>query len=204
MKQSWAAPDRNKLPIFDVLARVLPARGALLEIASGSGQHAAFFAERFPSWTWTPSDVSEENLASVSGWAAESGLDNLHAAVRLDVCEDDWKVGDVDAVFCANMIHIAPWECCVALIRGAARHLNPGGMLLLYGPFRISGEHTSDSNRTFDESLRARDARWGVRNLNEVTALANASQLEFVERVAMPANNQLIVYSKASAVLSQP
>jgi len=195
MKQTWAAPDRNKQPILDVLERVLPPRGALLEVASGSGQHAAFFAERFPSWTWTPSDVSEENLASVSAWVAESALDNLRAAVRLDVCEDDWKVGNVDAVFCANMIHIAPWECCVALIRGAARHLNQGGLLLLYGPFRINGEHTSDSNRAFDESLQARDARWGVRDLIEVTELANASQLAFVERVAMPANNQLVVYS---------
>lgn len=200
MKQTWAAPERNKQPILDVLARVLPARGALLEIASGSGQHAAFFAQRFPSWTWTPSDVSDENLASVAAWVAESALDNLHAPVRLDVCEDDWKVGSVDAVFCANMIHIAPWECCVGLIRGAARHLNPSGLLLLYGPFRINGEHTSDSNRAFDESLRTRDARWGVRDLNEVTTLASASQLAFVERVAMPANNQLVVYRNAGAV----
>lgn len=196
MKQTWAAPERNRQPILDVLLRVLPPGGSLLEIASGTGQHAAFMAGQLPTWTWTPSDVSDENLASISAWAAESDLPNLRAPRRLDVCDADWNVDAVDAVFCANMIHIAPWECSVALVRGAARHLRADGLLLLYGPFRVGGQHTSDSNRTFDESLKARDARWGVRDLNEVTALADASQLAFVERMAMPANNQLVVYRR--------
>lgn len=196
MKQTWAAPERNRQPILDVLTRVLPPSGALLEIASGSGQHAAFMAEHLPSWIWTPSDISEENLASTSAWVADSGLPNLRSPIRVDVRDDDWNVATVDAVFCANMIHIAPWECSVALVRGAARHLRSNGLLLLYGPFRIDGQHTSDSNRSFDESLKARDASWGVRDLNEVTALAEASQFAFVERVAMPANNQLVVYRR--------
>lgn len=196
MKQTWAAPERNKLPILDVLQRVLPAQGTLVEIASGSGQHAVFFAEKFPAWTWQPSDVEPDNLASIDAWVRERVLPNLRPPRRIDVCDDDWGVGMVDAVYCANMIHIAPWECCVGLIAGAGNHIAADGHLVLYGPFRIGGEHTSESNQTFDASLKARDSRWGVRDLEAVIELAEGAGLSFAERSPMPANNQCLVFRR--------
>jgi hypothetical protein len=196
MKHEWPAPERNKEPILDVLRRVLPARGVLLEIASGSGQHAAFFAQQFPELTWQPSDVDEENLASISAWVTESGRTNLRAPLRLDVTRADWGIDQVDAVFNANMIHIAPWECCQGLLRGVGRCLRAGGVFALYGPFRLDGAHTSDSNAQFDAGLRARDPRWGVRDAETVIALAAEHGLRFDERVAMPANNQTLIFRK--------
>jgi len=194
MKQTWAAPERNKQPILDVLRRVLPARGTLLEIASGSGQHAAFFAAELPNWIWQPSDVDAANLASIAAWCAEAALPNLRSPIRLDVGDPAWNVADVDAIYCANMIHIAPWQCCIDLIAGAGRELAPHGLFILYGPFRIHGEHTSDSNAAFDQSLKERDPSWGVRDLDAVTELAARAGLKFVDRTAMPANNQTVVF----------
>lgn len=199
MKQCWPAPERNKDPILAVLARVLPARGELLEIASGSGQHAAHFAAHLPALTFRPSDVDPENLASIRAWVRDAGLPNLREPLALDVLADDWGVGRVDAVFNANMIHIAPWECGLALLRGAARHLRPGGVLVMYGPFRIGGAHTAPSNETFDAGLRARDPRWGVRDLEEVVSEAERAGLAFEERVPMPANNQALVLTALDA-----
>jgi hypothetical protein len=195
MKQAWPAPERNKEPILAVLKRVLPAGGTLLEIASGTGQHAAFFAQQLgASWTWQPSDFDAANLASIGAWVEDAKLPNLRAPMRIDVCDGDWGVGRVDAIFCANMIHIAPWECCVGLIAGAGRHLAAHGRLVIYGPFRIGGQHTAESNATFDESLKARDPRWGVRDVEAVVDLATAANLRFVERAPMPANNQCLVF----------
>ena len=195
-KATWPAPERNKQSILEVLSRVLPKAGRLLEIASGSGQHAAFFAEKLPTLRYLPSDVDPENLASIRAWVKDAQLPNLAEPVELDVTSESWGVGELDAIFNANMIHIAPWECAVSLLAGAGRHLRPGGVLVLYGPFRIAGEHTAPSNATFDEGLRARDPRWGVRDLEAVVALAARAGLSFVERVAMPANNQTLVFRR--------
>lgn len=199
MKQTWPAPERNKQPILDVLSRTLPKRASVLEIASGSGQHAAFFAAQQPGWTWQPSDHDAENLASIAAWVTESQLPNLRAPIRVDVLEADWQLSEaepLDAIFCANMIHIAPWACCLGLIQGAARYLRSGGRLALYGPFMLAGEHTSESNATFDASLKARDAAWGIRDADQVIALCAEVDLRLVERAAMPANNQTLVFER--------
>jgi SAM-dependent methyltransferase len=196
MKQCWPAPERNKEPILEVLQRVLPRAGTVLEIASGSGQHAAFFAALLPELTFQPSDVSVENLASITAYQQEKNLPNLRAPLNLDVCASDWGVGTVQAVFCANMIHIAPWSACKGLVGGSARHLAAGGVLVLYGPFRIGMAHTSDSNAAFDERLKSQNESWGVRDLEAVVALCEQASLTFVERVAMPANNQMLVFTR--------
>jgi cyclopropane fatty-acyl-phospholipid synthase-like methyltransferase len=199
MKQTWPAPERNKQPILDVLSRVFPERASVLEIASGTGQHAAFFAAQQPGWTWQPSDHDAENLASIRAWVTESQLPNLRAPIRVDVLEADWGLSEAepfDSIFSANMIHIAPWACCLGLIQGAARYLRSGGRCALYGPFMIAGKHTSESNATFDASLKARDAQWGVRDADQVIALCAEVDLRFIERVAMPANNQTLVFER--------
>lgn len=195
-KLTWPAPERNKQPILNVLQRVLPPSGTLLELASGTGQHAAHFARHLASWTIQPSDVEPENLASIRAWVNEAGLPNLLNPQRIDVLDDDWQIAEMTAIFNANLIHIAPWQAAVGLMRGAARHLEPGGKLIVYGPFRIEGQHTAPSNETFDASLRDRDARFGVRDLEAVLALAEDNGLHLVERLAMPANNQTLVLSR--------
>jgi hypothetical protein len=197
MKQSWPAPERNKEPILAVLRRVLPAAGVLLEVSSGSGQHAAHFARALPSLTWQPSDCEPDNLASIAAWVGDSGLANLLAPIELDVLSPSWNVGTLAAAFNANMIHIAPWECCVGLFDGLGRHLASGGVFVLYGPFRIGGAHTAPSNAEFDAGLRARDARWGVRDLEAVVAEAERVGLVLQERVPMPSNNQSLVFKSA-------
>lgn len=194
MKACWPAPERNKGPILEVLKRVLPARGTLLELASGSGQHCVHFARGLPELTVQPSDVDPENLASIRAWVAEAALPNLRAPLTLDVRAADWGVGRVQAIFNANMIHIAPWECCVGMFDGVGRHLEPGGVFALYGPFRVGGAHTAESNASFDAGLRARDPRWGVRDLEAVTAEAERVGLRLTERVPMPANNFTLVF----------
>ena len=196
MKQSWPAPERNKQPILDVLRRVLPQRGTVLEIASGSGQHAAYFATQLPELIWQPSDIEAENLASIRAWVDETARSNLRAPLTIDVSAPDWHAGTVEVVFNANMIHISPWQCCEALVAGAARHLSPSGLLIVYGPFRLHGAHTAPSNAEFDQSLRARDARWGVRDYEAVVELASAAGFDARERVEMPANNQLLIFER--------
>lgn len=196
MQLHWPAPERNKVPILEVLRRILPSAGRLLEVASGTGQHSAYFAGALPAWTWLPSDVDPKNLASIAAYVAEAALPNLAAPRELDVCAHDWGVSELDAVFNANMIHIAPWECCEGLLRGAGRNLRDGGVLIMYGPFRIGGEHTAESNREFDSDLRRRDPRWGVRDLEVVVELAQSFGLTHCDTIAMPANNQSIVFER--------
>lgn len=193
-KLCFPSADRNKQPILDVLRQVLPEEATVLEIASGSGQHAVHFAEHLPWITWQPSDVDEDRRASVRAWQAESGLTNLREPIHLDVTDDEWDLGTVDAVYNSNLIHITPWKCCLGLLAGARRHIRPGGRLIIYGPFRIDGEHTAPSNLAFDEDLRSRDARWGVRDLEAIEDAAVGFQLE--ERVEMPANNQVLVFRR--------
>jgi hypothetical protein len=195
-KAVWPAPERNKGPILEILQRVLPPTGTLLELASGSGQHAVHFARHLPALTYLPSDMDPENLASIAAWVEEVQLPNLRAPRTLDVTSAQWGVQEVEAVFNANMLHIAPWECALGLFAGLGRHLATGGIAVIYGPFRIAGVHTASSNADFHRGLRARDPRWGVRDLEAVVALAESSGLGFVERVPMPANNQTLVFRR--------
>lgn len=200
MKQCWPAPERNKGPILDVLNRVLPAEGSALELASGSGQHAVHFARHLPGWRWQPSDMDDGNLASIAAWVEDEGLGNLCPPLRIDVTADDWGAPSFDGIYCANMVHIAPWECAVGLVAGAGRHLADGGTLALYGPYRVGGAHTAPSNEAFDQGLRSRDASWGVRDMEAMIELAGRVGIDFVERVPMPANNQTLIFRKESTV----
>ncbi|MFN2424809.1 MAG: DUF938 domain-containing protein [Candidatus Binatia bacterium] len=187
------ATERNREPILAVLRRVLPAHGTVLEIAAGTGEHAVYFAAAFPSLTWQPSDGDSDAAVSIAAWREADGTSNLNAPLLLDAAGSDWPVGTVDAIFSANMIHIAPWVACLGLMAGARRHLAPGGVLVLYGPYRIGGAPTAPSNDAFDRDLRARNPAWGVRDLEEVVRAAQRERLELEETVAMPANNHILV-----------
>jgi len=187
---------RNRDPILDVLRRVLPQRGLVLEIASGSGEHAAYFARALPALTWQPSDPGEEALASAAAHRDDAALPNLLAPLRLDVTAPSWPVERADAIICSNMIHIAPWAACEGLIAGAARALGPGGILYLYGPYKIRGAHTAPSNQEFDGYLRSQNPAWGIRDLDAVTALAGSHNIKLIETVAMPANNLSVIFSR--------
>lgn len=187
---------RNRDPILDVLKRVLPQRGVALEIASGSGEHAAYFAEKLPQLTWQPSDPDETALASAAAHRADVGLANLRAPLHLDVTAASWPITHADAVICCNMIHIAPWSACEGLVAGAARVLPTGGVLYLYGPYKIGGTHTAASNQKFDGYLRGRNPAWGIRDLDEVTALAGRDGFTLIETVAMPANNLSVIFAR--------
>jgi SAM-dependent methyltransferase len=175
------------------LARHLPASGLVLEIASGSGEHALHFAAHFPALSFQPTDPDAAALASIAAWRAEAQLANLLPPLMLDVMEDAWPVQKADAVLCINMIHIAPWEATAALIRGAARVLLRDGNLFLYGPFKQGGQHTAPSNAEFDSSLRAQDVRWGVRDLEAVAEIASAAGFAAPVVEAMPANNLSVI-----------
>ena len=194
-KLSWAAPERNKAPVLTVLQRILPPTGTLLEVASGTGQHAVHFAQHLPSWTVQPTDIDGDNLASIQAWAHEEGLPNLRFPLELDVCDLDWKIAPLGTIFNANMIHIAPWQVALGLLGGAARHLVSGGLLIMYGPFRVGGQHTAPSNQAFDDTLRQRDVRFGVRDLEAVASAAQQHGLTLQERIEMPANNQILVFT---------
>ncbi len=188
---------RNRDPILDVLRRVLPPRGLVLEIASGSGEHAAYFAKALPSLTWQPTDPDAEALASIATHRAAAGCVNLLEPRRLDVTSQMWPVERADAMICCNMIHIAPWPACEGLIAGAARALCAGGILYLYGPYTIGGRHTAPSNAAFDVDLRARNPAWGIRDLDAVTALAEKCGMSRVETIEMPANNLSVIFRRA-------
>jgi len=195
-KQTFPATERNREPIFGVLARVLPSKGTLLEIASGTGEHAVWMAPRVPSIRWQPSDADPAMRASIAAWIAETGVPNVAVPLALDVCATPWPIDSADAIYCANMIHIAPWAACEALLRGAGVVLAAGAPLVLYGPFKLGGVHTAESNATFDASLQRRDPQWGVRDLERVVDVARDAQLLHVESVSLPANNQAIVFRR--------
>jgi SAM-dependent methyltransferase len=185
---------RNREPIREVLARELPPRGTVLEIASGSGEHAVHFARAFPAVTWQPSDTSERSLASIAAWRSEAALPNLLAPVALDVTSATWPIARADALVCINLLHIAPWAAAIGLFAGAARVLPAGALLYLYGPFRFSGAFTAPSNAEFDRSLRDRDPQWGVRDLDDLLAAAPRHGFTLRDTVAMPANNHSLVF----------
>ncbi|MBX9760403.1 MAG: DUF938 domain-containing protein [Beijerinckiaceae bacterium] len=190
------AVARNRDPILAVLRRVLPAQGMVLEIASGSGEHAAYFAAALPHLFWQPADIDPDALASISAHRAAAEAPNLLHPIKLDAAAPDWPATRADAIVSINMIHIAPWAATAGLMAGAARLLAEGGVLYLYGPFIEDGRHTSQSNASFDSSLRARDPEWGVRDTADVRNLAERSGFDFVERVAMPANNLSLVFRR--------
>lgn len=193
---SSTAADRNKEPILAVLKKVLGPRGAALEIASGTGQHAVWFAAAMKDWEWQPTDADAGMLPVIASRIAQSGCANVREPVLLDVASTPWPFGHrFDAIFCANMLHISPWETCGALMQGAARHLIPGGMLVTYGPYFEDGVEPAPGNIAFDASLRARDASWGIRRLEDVAEQARRAGLAFRERIAMPANNLVLVFA---------
>lgn len=196
-RQFSPAAERNREPILQALAGLLPAQGRALEIASGTGQHVVHLAAGLPGWIWQPSDAEPAALDSVRAWAAWAGLANVLAPIALDVHAPLWAgVDEVDLVYCANMIHIAPWTACAALMAGAARHLRRGGCLVTYGPYRVEGEATAPSNLAFDTDLRARHPAWGLRWLHEVVDAAAAQGLAFEQRHDLPANNLLLVFRR--------
>ncbi len=189
------ATARNREPILAVLAELLAPDARVLEIASGTGEHAVHFAAALPGVVWQPSDPDPENRASIAAHRDAAGAPGLLAPIALDVTDDTaWPAGPVDAVFVANMTHIAPWAATPALLAGAARVLAPGGCLLIYGPFIRAGVETAPSNLDFDASLRARDPAWGLRSLETVSEAAAAAGLAHRETRALPANNVLVVY----------
>lgn len=190
----YPATRRNRDAILEVLREVLPPGGTVLEIASGSGQHVAHFAAELTHLRWQPSDRDPEVLESIEGWA--KSLDNVASPVELDVTACPWPIERAAAVVCANMIHIAPWEACLGLFDGAARILEPGGLVCLYGPFEQDGVPTAPSNIAFDASLRSRDPRWGVRNLGVVTNEANRRGFALDRVFEMPANNLIVLFRR--------
>lgn len=197
MKRYAPAAARNRQPILDVLQPRLPSRGLVLEVASGSGEHVVHLAQALPALVFQPTDPDADARASIDDWAMTLALGNVHAAAALDTTSDAWPVDRADAVLCCNMIHIAPWEAAVGLIRGAGRILPPGGLFYLYGPYRRDGRHTAPSNEAFDQNLRRRNPTWGVRDLEAVTALAASEGFGAPEILDMPANNLSLVFKRS-------
>lgn len=194
------AADRNKEPILHALRRRLPPAVSVLEIASGTGQHAQHLASACPGWTWQPTDAADAAALQAIDQRCR-GLANVLPAVRLDVLTVPWPIegASYGAVYCANMLHISPWSTCPALMRGAASHLTSGGLLLLYGPFRIDGEPTAPSNAAFDADLKSRNAEWGLRPLAAVKHEAAAQGLVLQDVLALPANNLLVSFTRTAS-----
>jgi len=207
---SSLAAERNRQPILEVLRRVLPPAGRALEIASGSGQHVSWFARHLPQWSWQPTEYAAASLPSIAAWSvlgaddvAESPasgvgpLANILAPLQLDVCAAAWLVsGEFDAITCVNMLHASPPATLRGLMAGAGRHLAAGGVLVTYGPYRLDDEPLAPSNVEFDTWLKTRDPGWGIRRLSDVLAQARDAGLRLRERVAMPANNLMLVLAR--------
>lgn len=207
-RQYAPATERNREPILEVLQQVLPPTGTVLEISSGTGEHAVFFAPRLAPRKWLPSDPNPLARASITAWRQHYPTENLYKAIALDVCDLIWAVEQhefqslhgidfkhdpIRAIVNINMIHIAPWSACLGLMAGAKRILPPGGILYLYGPFKQDGKHTAPSNAQFDQSLRAQNPQWGIRDLDQVVAVAQGQHLSLIKTIAMPANNLSVI-----------
>jgi SAM-dependent methyltransferase len=194
----WSTPsaERNKGPILDVLARVLPSRGLVLEIASGTGQHVIHFANALPDLTWQPSDPDAELRESIAMRVREEPRANVNSPIDLDVTKLPWPLPAADAVVAINMIHVAPWSATLALFEGAKALLSTGHVLFLYGPYRRFGRHTSESNAQFDLELRAHNPEWGLRDLEAVSDVAAGAGFVLAETVEMPANNFSLVFRR--------
>jgi hypothetical protein len=194
-KRYAPATQCNRDAIVAVLREVLPSSGLMLEVASGSGEHAVHFAAAFPALDWQPTDPDPAALASIAAWRAEANLPNLRPPLQLDA-STDWPIAQADAILCINMIHISPWEATLGLLKGAGATLPPGGLLYLYGPYTRDGVETAPSNLAFDASLKSRDPCWGLRAVEDVIAAAKAEGLEFEQLIEMPANNLSLLFRK--------
>jgi SAM-dependent methyltransferase len=194
-RRSAPAALRNRDPIAEVLQDWLPKGGLVLEVASGTGEHASYFAERFPDLDWQPSDTHPDALASIRGWREEIGLSNLRAPVEIDAASRDWPIDRADAVINFNMAHISPWAASLGLIAGAARLLAPGGKLVLYGPWLKDDIETMPSNLAFDVDLKRRDPEWGLRRVEDFADAASAS-FDLTETRPMPANNLMLLFTR--------
>jgi SAM-dependent methyltransferase len=193
---------RNSAPILAVLKRVLPTNGVVLEIGCGTGEHAVCFAEAMTNLTWLPSDPDPGSRASTASWIKFKGLKNVLAPIDIDVCAKLWGVEQTapfDAIVSINMVHIAPWAASLGLFAGAGRLLRAGGFLFLYGPFKRNGVHNAPSNAAFDESLKARNPSWGLRDIADLQRVGDASRLDLRETIEMPANNMSLVFSRGGA-----
>jgi hypothetical protein len=197
MRREAPAAARNRDPILEVLRRHLPPKGLVLEFASGTGEHVVHFAAALPQLRFQPSDPNDSARASIDDWVKTRGLANVRPALALDAAKGKWPVEDVSAILCINMIHISPWAATVGLIEGAGDALPAGGVLFLYGPYRRAGVATAPSNEAFDADLRARNADWGLRQLEEVEVLAGRNGFAAPTIVEMPANNLCLVFRKA-------
>ncbi|KAF3890426.1 MULTISPECIES: DUF938 domain-containing protein [Nostocales] len=206
------ATQRNREPILEVLVNVLPANGTILEVASGTGEHAVFFAPRLKPRKWLPSEPNPQLRASIAAWSANFRCENLYPPIEIDVCAPVWSVEKdasprwshfddlndtpITSIVNINMVHIAPWSACLGLMAGANRILPPRGILYMYGPFKVDGKHTASSNIAFDESLRAQNSEWGVRDLNDVVDTARTQNLTLVKTYQMPANNLSVIFQR--------
>jgi cyclopropane fatty-acyl-phospholipid synthase-like methyltransferase len=199
-RQYAPATQRNRQPILEVLTSVLLPGSNILEIASGTGEHAVFFASQLKSCHWIPSDNNPLARASILAWKNACAVDNLDLPLPIDVTQENWQqqLGDkeIDAIININMIHIAPWTACLGLMAGAGQILPLGGILYLYGPYKRDGEHTAPSNESFNCSLRERNPLWGVRDLEAVIETAAAAKLRLQEVIEMPANNLSVIFSR--------
>ena len=220
-RQHAPATQRNRRPILEVLRQHIPTPGVVLEIASGTGEHACFFANHLPHCQWLPSDTNELSLRSIEAWRRQIDLPNLYPPILLDVTQAPWSIEqenapipapplepdpalsttqirpNIRAIVNINMIHISPWSACEGLFAGAGRLLPEGGVLYLYGPFKRDGQHTAPSNAAFDQSLRSRNAEWGVRDLDVVTAVAQSQGFLRQDVIPMPANNLSVIFIKS-------
>ncbi len=199
-RQYAPATQRNREPILEILTQVLPPNSNVLEVASGTGEHAVFFASQLKSCRWIPSDINPLSMESIIAWKNFRSEDNLDIPLLIDVTEHDWvqQVANqkIDAIVNINMIHISSWLACLGLMAGAEQILPPGGILYLYGPYKRKGEHTAPSNANFDRSLRDRNTQWGIRDLEAVIEVAAAANLRLQKVIEMPANNLSVIFSR--------
>lgn len=192
-RRSAPAALRNREPISEVLADWLPKHGKVLEIASGTGEHAIYFAERFPALDWQPTDIHPEALTSIEAWRELSGLPNVHPPLVIDAASDKWPIERADAILSINMVHISPWRSALGLLDGAARLLEPGAPLVLYGPWLKDDVPTAETNLAFDTDLRRRSSEWGLRHVEEFAAAASERRLLLEATRSMPANNLMLL-----------
>lgn len=199
-KRYSPACERNKNAILEVLREIMPSTGTILEIACGPGQHSVHFAAGFPGVKWQPSDIDPTSITSTLAWRAEADVPNLLDPVILDATEVQWPLDHADGIICCNMIHISPWEVTLGLLDGAARILPDDGILYTYGPYKVGGKHTAQSNEAFDESLRSQNPSWGIRNLDDVALEARRRGLHLIKTIKMPANNFSVIFKKTPMI----